>query len=64
LAAEPGSNGRVARVGRPPFPLPARIRAPHRPDDVPLRAKGFEIHPGNLVEWYVLPDALELLAGW
>ena len=33
-------------------------------DAAALRAKGFDIHPGNLVEWYVLPDAPELLAGW
>jgi hypothetical protein len=33
-------------------------------DAAALRAKGFDIHPGNLVEWHVLPDAPELMAGW
>jgi hypothetical protein len=33
-------------------------------DAAALRAKGFEIHPGNLVEWQVLADAPELMVGW
>jgi hypothetical protein len=33
-------------------------------DAAALRAKGFEIHPGHLVTWKVLPDAPELLIGW
>jgi hypothetical protein len=33
-------------------------------DAAALRAKGFEIHPGNLIVWHVLPDAPELLIGW
>jgi hypothetical protein len=45
-----GSHGTIGRL--------------HDQDAAALRAKGFEVHPGNLVEWYVLPDAPELLAGW
>jgi hypothetical protein len=33
-------------------------------DAAALRAKGFNVHPGNLVEWCVLADAPELLMGW
>ena len=36
----------------------------HDKDAAALRAKGFEIHPGHLVTWNVLPDAPELLIGW
>jgi hypothetical protein len=36
----------------------------HDKDAAALRAKGFNIHPGHLVEWYVLADAPELLVGW
>jgi len=36
----------------------------HDEDAAALRAKGFEIHPGHLVTWHVLPDAPELLVGW
>src|SRR5215475_10448645 len=36
----------------------------HDKDAAALRAKGFEIHPGNLIEWDTLADAPELLVGW
>jgi hypothetical protein len=45
-----GSNGTLGRL--------------HDEDAAALRAKGFNIHPGNLVEWCVLTDAPELLVGW
>jgi hypothetical protein len=36
----------------------------HDKDAAALRAKGFEVHPGNLVEWHALLDAPELMIGW